>query len=75
MSRCDGVRCGGGLVHRQHRTGRHAVADQPVGQFVAIMLDEGRGQDFAQSVAVDVALAVVGEAGVVSEFRPADQFA
>ena len=70
-----GVRRGGRLVDRQHRAGRHAVADQPQRQFVAVLLGERRRQHLGQRHAVDVALAVVGEARIVGQLRPAEHFA
>ena len=62
-----GVRGGGRLIDRQHRTGGNAVADQPEREFVAVLLGEGGGQRSRQRDAVDVALAVVGEARIVRQ--------
>ena len=70
-----GVRGGGGFIHRQYRPGGHAGADQAQRQLVAILRRESRRQRLGQRCSVDVALAVVGVAGVVGHRRLADQFA
>jgi len=74
-SPCRGVRRGHGLIHRQHRAGGHAVAQQPVGDNLTVLFGQHALQSGGQRGPVGQPVGVVPEARVGGHLRPAHQLA